>query len=515
MTSCLVLERPGAWRPVAAAALFAAAVLPAVPLVLQAAAAEGEFGVGRGFGSALWNSLTVALPVVVGSWILGLVGGVLAALYEFPGRRALLALASLPLLVPSFLWALGWSALLARLAPSARDFLSGRAGCVLVFTAGTFPLVWLSAYMATLGLTGSQVEAARLAGGERAVLVHACRHAAPLAGLAAALGGVLTLSDPGPGLILGMRTAAGEVLTSFSALYDFRLAGLQCLLLSGVVFLLAGPLVCLAAPRLADQMLARQTRPAARFRGGPRAAAFAGFVAVLALLVGLPLSGLLLPVLEGRTAFPRAWEEVARTGPDTLLYAGGSGLIATVLGLLLAACVGRSRRLLVLSLGLCLLLFALPPALPALGFVHLSAQAPDWSDPLVRSEATVCLALGLRFFSVAALLGLRAWGAMPASWALAGAVHGVPLGRYLLRVVLPHLLPAAGASLLLVGLLATAEVGTVLLVHPPGRASLPLAVFTVMANAPEALVASLCLLYIALAAGVLVPVWTMAGREKS
>jgi hypothetical protein len=48
-------------------------------------------------------------------------------------------------------------------------------------------------------------------------------------------------------------------------------------------------------------------------------------------------------------------------------------------------------------------------------------------------------------------------------------------------------------------LLATAEVGTVLLLHPPGHGNLPLAVFTVMANAPEALVAMLCLLYVTLA----------------
>jgi hypothetical protein len=54
-------------------------------------------------------------------------------------------------------------------------------------------------------------------------------------------------------------------------------------------------------------------------------------------------------------------------------------------------------------------------------------------------------------------------------------------------------------------LLATAEIGTVLLLHPPGHGSLPLAVFTIMANAPEALVAMLCFFYVglALAAAVL------------
>ena len=44
----------------------------------------------------------------------------------------------------------------------------------------------------------------------------------------------------------------------------------------------------------------------------------------------------------------------------------------------------------------------------------------------------------------------------------------------------------------------------VLLLHPPGHGSLPLAVFTIMANAPEALVAMLCLFYVTLALAVAV-----------
>jgi ABC-type Fe3+ transport system permease subunit len=70
-------------------------------------------------------------------------------------------------------------------------------------------------------------------------------------------------------------------------------------------------------------------------------------------------------------------------------------------------------------------------------------------------------------------------------------------------------------AMLLVALLATADVSTVLLLHPPGARSLPLAIFTVMANAPESLVATLCLVYIVGAFGFLVMIWTMAGRDKA
>src|SRR5262249_11310604 len=147
-------------------------------------------------------------------------------------------------------------------------------------------------------------------------------------------------------------------------------------------------------------------------------------------------------------------------------------------------CVGRSLWSRRLCVGFCLTWLAVPPALGSLGFIQWGTQAPSWMDTLLRSRLTVCLALGLRFFPVAALLSLRAWGSMPASWALAAGVHGVSLDRYLWKVVWPFLLPSQAVAVLLVALLASADVSTVLLLHPPGEASFPLAIFTVMANAP-------------------------------
>jgi ABC-type Fe3+ transport system permease subunit len=162
-----------------------------------------------------------------------------------------------------------------------------------------------------------------------------------------------------------------------------------------------------------------------------------------------------------------------------------------------------------------LVLFSLPPAVAALGLIQLATAVPAWMDPFLRSRLTVCVTLGLRFFPIAAVLGLRAWGSTSAAWALAAAVHGVSVMTYLRRVMLPFLLPVGAVATLLVALLATADISTVLLLHPPGESSLPLAIFTVMANAPESLLASLCLVYVAAAAGLLAAVWTLAGRQQT
>lgn len=516
MISCLILEHSGVWRILGIVALFLVAILPATPLLwgaLQSMVA-GALLIDTAFVAALQTSAVMALLVVITSFLVGLPTGVLAALYEFPGRRLLLVLVTLPLLVPSFLWAIGWSVLVTYLGYPAAYTLPGFTGCFLVLSLGVVPLVLLMSYAATLSLSGSQVEAARLAGGEKVVIFYVCRHVSTLAFLTAGLGGVVTLADPGPGQIFGLRTAAAEMLTSFSALYDFPLAGRQCGALAMLVFVVATPWAFFLAPRISSALLARHSRIAqrSRHRGMARVTAAALTLVVFTSLLA-PLVGLTLPLARGGISL-RAWEDVSRTAGDTLLYATGAGSFATLLGLLLALCAGRNPRLRTLCIGMLLTLFSLPPALTALGVVQLAAAAPAWADPLLRSRFTVCVVLGLRFFPVAAVLGMRAWGSTSAAWTFAAAVHGLSLTTYLLRVVLPVLLPPLTIALLLAAFLATADVSTVLLLHPPGADSLPLTIFTVMANAPETRVASLCLVYVTAVAGLLTIGWTITGRRN-
>ena len=151
------------------------------------------------------------------------------------------------------------------------------------------------------------------------------------------------------------------------------------------------------------------------------------------------------------------------------------------------------------------MLFALPPALPSLGAIHLAGIAPPALDPLTRGPFTVGVIEALRLFPLGAVLSMRILGTSSPQWAAAAAVHGVPLRTYLRRVLIPWVLPAAAITALLTALLATADVTTVLLLSPPGGESLPLAIFTIMANAPEALVGTLCLLYVG-GAGMLLAV---------
>lgn len=476
--SPLVLERPGRWRGVVSLLVLGCVLAPLVPLLAKL----GGGPVGSAYWSSLGRSVSTAAGVSVLSLILGLPLGVLAAIYVFPGRGPLLGVSAVPMLVPSFLWALGISEL--RLP----------FGAVLAFSTMGFSLVLWVAFGAARLTTRGQADAARLVGGERALLALLFRETLPIAALAAVFVGVWTLSDPGPGQILGSHGAASEILVSFSALYDFDLAARQCLLLGLAVLVLVGPFAPLFGERIGRIVLAREQAAAKPVR--PRHSPAWVFVPALGLIVIPPLLGWVQPLLR---SFPieRAWSEVARTAINSFLYAGGAGVISTGLGFLLALAAGRGVRSRGLLLAVLLVAFSLPSSLAALGLVSLSASSPESTDFLLRSRFTVTAALGLRFLPVAFLVGLNAVGTSSPSWAGAAAVHGVSLTRYGWSVILPWLARPAFQSLLVVSLLASAEVGPVLLLRPPGEDSFPVAIFTVMANAPEALVASLCVIYFA------------------
>ncbi len=118
------------------------------------------------FSKALLNGLMLGVGVTSVSLLLGLPLGLLTALYRFPGRRGLGLVQALPLLLPSFLSAIGWSNLAARGWLPTAIAPSGPFGTIFVLGLQAFPLPLFLTWVACQNLTQSQIEVARLHGGE-------------------------------------------------------------------------------------------------------------------------------------------------------------------------------------------------------------------------------------------------------------------------------------------------------------------------------------------------------------
>jgi iron(III) transport system permease protein len=500
MISLAPRERAGWWRAAGIAVGLIVVATPVLSMLRTLAWPTSVAPLGSGFIGAIGRSLGIAACAAGVALALGLPAGLVAGLYRFPARRLLLAVLALPLLMPSFLWAIGLSMLRIELGLPRDNILSGASGTILAFAALGTPLVAFTTLVAIRLLPANALDAERIAGGELAVARCVSRAVLPAAFAAALVAGLVSLADPGPGQILGFSGAATQILISFSAHYDFELAARQGLIAGAVALVTAAPLILIVARHSSFALLPRETRlvsPRAQ-----RVAACLGplvLFGALAVTLGAPLTGLVTPIVHG-FEFDSVLTAVTRTGTSTLLYALGAGVVATVCALPLALGAVRSERQWAAILGTLILLAVLPPAVGALGVVQLAGETPPWLDPLLRSRVTVAIVLGLRLTAIAAIVLMRAIGSASPSWAAAAAIHGVPPLTYASRVVAPFLARPILTSIGLVALVAAADATTVLLLAPPGRDSLALAIFTVMANAPESVVASLCLAYVLLGA---------------
>lgn len=83
---------------------------------------------------------------------------------------------------------------------------------------------------------------------------------------------------------------------------------------------------------------------------------------------------------------------------------------------------------------------------------------------------------------------------IPASLEEAGKVIGIKAWKRFVKIVLPLLFPSLFAAFVLSFVLCLGELGTTIMVYPPGMELMPVKIFTISANAPQALISSMTLI---------------------
>jgi iron(III) transport system permease protein len=99
-----------------------------------------------------------------------------------------------------------------------------------------------------------------------------------------------------------------------------------------------------------------------------------------------------------------------------------------------------------------------------------------------------------RFVPVTALILAATMQTVSVSQEEAAAVSGAGWFRTLRLIVLPQLRVGIAAAWVIAFVLAFGELGASILVAPPGEATLPIRVYTIIANTPSSHVAALALL---------------------
>jgi len=475
---------------------------------LTLAVYEKLFANPRQYWVPIGHSLTLATLTAGAATLLGVPLGLLFGKTDLPLRHTLAVLLSIPLLLPPYVLAVSWFNLLAsdgllvRIIPAAvvaslSDWLFGLPGSLWVMASAFLPVAMILTLVYLRAVNPRLEEAARLLARWPAILRYVTLPMI-LPGIlfAAMLVFLLALGEVGVPMFLRYPVFPVETLTQFSAFYDFGAAAAAATPLLGVALLV----LTFERVFLRDRTYRlRPTTPARRMLRAPlgwwRMPTLLAVCLLAAAMVVLPLLALVASSLSP-FAYREAWSKAADSLGRSLVFAGAGATLLTVLGFFCGYLIHhRALRLWRTVDTLTLLLFTLPGTVIGVGLIAL------WNRPatgfLYASAAMVILAYLAQYTALTSRITLATLANVPHSLEEAAQMSAAPWLARIRYVVLPAALPGVIAAWLIGFIFCLRDLGASMLVYPPGQDTLPVRIFTLMANAPPSLISALCVILVA------------------
>jgi iron(III) transport system permease protein len=435
----------------------------------------------------LLTTVTLGAAASAIATIIGVPLGFLLARVDLP-QVALLRVALLaPLVIPPYVLALVWI------------FLTGYSGisyslpgAAFVLGIGFYPLSMLASEAGFRRLNASLEEAGLMIAHPRQVFLRITLPlVAPLVAAAGLLVFALSVAEFGVPGLLRVRVFTTEVFTAFAALYDFGRATALAVPLLMVTLIAA----VMARWSVGERLLTPSTtwRPAVPSRSPTRkAVTLLSLLAFIVIVAALPIA-----VLAGHAQ--RMVESVVPSWPAirfSILLSLAAATSIVLLGVLLGYARGRmqSRGAMLADLIL-IAAFAVPSTVVGVGIIGL------WNRPAIPIEVyssplTIVLGYMARFLPVAVLIIAASVRQVPVSTEEAAEISGASWGRGLWGIVIPQIRGGILGAWVAVFVFTFGELGTTVLIAPPGESTLPVRVYTLIANAPQGEIATLALLQV-------------------
>ena len=442
------------------------------------------------------SSFLLATGVTLLSLLFGLPFAFLVERTDLIGWRILQVLAVIPLLIPSYIHAIAWNYLNPLLTGWGMPDIHNLGGAIWVQTLSFFPIVTILAVSGLKSVDRNQEEAGILAFGKWQTLM---KITLPLVRPHILSGAVFVfvfaLVDFGVPDILRVKVYPVEIFIQFSAFYDERAA-----------MLLSLPLICVAIFLLLLQKWSMSNRiyvqtsggisQAGRFRMGRwlQIPTFFFCCTVIFLSVGLQL--LVLMKMAGPFAtyiqiFRSSWQQLSYS----LILAGSGAFFTLIFAFFLSYLVEqtnvRGKRGLEFSSYLPL---AIPAVALGIGLIKI------WNRPgidLIYGSSCIIIvgyvAHYLPFSFITLSSGLKQLNSHLVEAAWLSSSKRICIVK---KIILPLLMPSLITAYFIVFMLALGDLGTTLLIIPPGRETVPIKIYNLMHYGAEQKVASLCLILV-------------------
>ncbi len=453
------------------------------------------------------HSMALSTLTTLFATVIGLPLGILLAKTDLPLRQLFILLFTIPLLVPPYITAVSWFNLLGRdgllaryldpsLAKTTSAWLFGLPGCTLVLSSTFLPIVMLLTIASLKTVNPRLEEAGQLVAGWFSVL-RGITIPLILPGvlLAAMLVFLLTFGEFGVPAFLGYDVFPVESFTQFSAFYNFSAATAAAIPLAVVAFLV------LAAERFFMREKTDQLRPAPdgeqrSFIGlGPLRRWVLALVSLLCLIiVVVPVLALLLQSAT-TSAYVEALNRAGHSLLRSVVYALVGATLLTSVGFLSGYLIQTRTLPFWRSVdALTIFLFALPSTVTGIGLISLWNR--PWTNFIYTTPAIIILGYLAKYTALTSRITVSTLAQIPSSMEEAAQVVGAGWVRRMGVIVAPLARHGLVAGWLVGYIFCLRDMGITMMVYPPGHETLPVRIFTLMANGSPQLIAALCVIMI-------------------
>ena len=509
--------------------LFIIGLLPVLSMLIKSVTADGHFSMEAYTGvltsqrqwTLMGNSLSLSFWVMLLTTVIGVPLGLLFGKTDLPLRRFFVFLFVIPLLIPPYITAISWFDLLGREGFAARllgpafaamssRFLFGLPGCVAILFSVFLPIPILLTMVFLRTVNPRLEEAAKLVSGWRGVL-RGITIPLILPGilLAAMLTFLLSFGEFGVPNFLRYAVFPVESFTQFSAFYNFKAATAAAVPLVLVAF------VILLSETVFMRGKISQLRPSAETKkmpliplGTSRNWIFGLVTLLVFFIVVVPILVLLIQSANGQV-----YSEALRVAGDSLLrsllYAVTGATLLTILGFF----TGYLIQTKTFKYGrvvdfITIFLFALPGTVIGIGLISLWNR--QQTNFIYGTLWLIILGYLAKYTALTSRITVFWLAQIPPAMEEAAQVAGAGWLRRLIFITAPLARRGLLAGWIVGYIFSLRDTAITMLVYPAGHDTLPVRIFTLMANGSAEIIAALCVILILvtlLPAGVL---WLLA-----
>ena len=308
----------------------------------------------------------------------------------------------------------------------------------------------------------------------------------------------------------GLSVFTTEIFTQFSAFYNHSYAIIQSSLLIVIcILLLYSERKYIAdAPFLSfgDKGVNKKVH---KLKARNSTIATSILFTIFIISVILPFSILINQSYKGGIeTFIKAFHLLSSSIINSISLAAMGSVLIVIIGFTAAYYSSQKAKGISLFEWLLLFVFAIPSIIYGISLIKFFNR-PIFNI-IYSSYAIILIAYIGKFAFIASKLIGNAIAQVPKSLDEAAQIIGINSFHRKQKILLPLILPTLFATFILSFIFSFGELGTTIMIYPPGSEIMPIKVFTIMANAPQALISSMVLIVFAITLIIIIGFYYLA-----